>query len=120
MIRGVRGATTVVHNEAQEILRNTNELVSEMIKANQIQPESVSNVLVSVTSDLNATFPAKPIRELDGWMYVPVMCMQEIDVPGSLEKCIRIMMTVDTEQTQKEIRHVYHHNATKLRPDLLN
>ncbi|WP_117169361.1 chorismate mutase [Paraliobacillus sediminis] len=120
MIRGVRGATTVVHNEAEEILTHTKQLVNEMIDANHIKPDTVSNVLVSVTSDINATFPAKPIRELKGWMYVPVMCMQEIDVPGSLEKCIRIMMTVNTEQSQEEIQHIYHHDAKKLRPDLLN
>lgn len=120
MIRGVRGATTVVHNEAQEVLTNTKQLVITMIDANHIKPDTVSNVLVSVTSDINATFPAKPIRELEGWNYVPVMCMQEIDVPGSLEKCIRIMMTVNTELAQDEIKHIYHNEAKKLRPDLLN
>lgn len=119
MIRGIRGATTVVNNEAEEILANTKQLVTEMIEANHIKADTVASVFVSVTSDINATFPAKPIREIDGWMYVPVMCMQEIEVPGSLQKCIRIMMTVNTEKKQELIHHIYHHDAKKLRPDLL-
>lgn len=119
MIRGVRGATTVKKNDENEILACTESLVSEMIALNRIVAEDVCSVLVSVTSDINATFPAKPIRELEGWNYVPVMCMQEIDVPGGLEKCIRVMMTVNTDKTQQEINHVYHNQAKKLRPDLL-
>ncbi|MCZ0701863.1 chorismate mutase [Natronobacillus azotifigens] len=119
MIRGVRGATTVSENNADEIILHTQTLAEEMIAQNEIYPNDVATVLVSVTADLNATFPAKPIREIEGWSYVPVMCMQEIDVPGGLAKCIRIMMTINTSKDQQEIAHVYHHEAKKLRPDLL-
>ncbi|GGM22879.1 chorismate mutase AroH [Paraliobacillus quinghaiensis] len=119
MIRGVRGATTVNSNDAKEILTNTKLLVEDIIKTNEINPDDVASVLISVTPDINATFPAKPIRELEGWTYVPVMCMQEIAVPGSLEKCIRVMMTINTSKSQPEINHVYHYNAKKLRPDLV-
>ncbi|CQR46687.1 Chorismate mutase AroH [Paraliobacillus sp. PM-2] len=120
MIRGVRGATTVTTNEKSEILNNTAVLVKDMIDKNNIIPENVASVFVSVTAELNAAFPAKSIRELEGWNYVPVMCMQEIDVPGSLDNCIRVMITVNTTTKQSEIQHIYHHEAKKLRPDLMN
>lgn len=120
MTRGLRGATTVKENNEQEILENTQRLVEEMIELNRVEPELVSHVFISVTNDLNAVFPAKSLRQIPGWTYVPVMCMREIDVPGSLPKCIRIMMVVNTETAQEEIQHVYHHEAVQLRPDLVD
>lgn len=119
MIRGIRGATTVNANDETEIIHHTRQLVLEMIEKNNVTAPDVSSVLVTVTADLTATFPAKPIRELSGWTYVPVMCMQEIDVPHGLARCIRIMMNVNTEIKQEEIHHIYHYEAKKLRPDLL-
>lgn len=119
MTRGVRGATTVDHNEADEIIKYTRTLVLEMAEKNSIRPEAVSHVFISVTKDIDAAFPAKALREIDGWKYVPVMCMQEIDVPNSLPKCIRIMMVVNTDKNQQEIMHTFQREAIKLRPDLL-
>lgn len=118
MMRGVRGATTVSNNESEEIISHTQNLVEEMVAANQIKPEDITHVLISVTSELNADFPAKALRRLTGWTYVPVMCMQEIEVTGSLKKCIRVMMTINTEKDQKSVKHIYQHEAVRLRPDL--
>jgi len=120
MTRGVRGATTVTNNDAEEIITNTKHLLEEMIDKNNIHPEDVSHVFISVTNDINATFPAQALRQLPGWKFVPVMCMREIDVPGSLPKCIRVMMVINTDKNQKEIDHVFHHEAIKLRPDLIS
>lgn len=103
MTRGVRGATTVENNEANEIIEHTRALVQEMAEKNNIQAEDVSHAFISVTKDVNAAFPAKALRDIEGWKYVPVMCMQEIDVPGSLPKCIRIMMIVNTDKQQKRL-----------------
>lgn len=118
MIRGVRGATTVQTNDANSMVENTKVLIEEMAKVNEVVPEDIASVLISVTSDLNAAFPAKALRTIEGWTYVPVMCMKEIEVPGSIEKCIRIMMTINTSKSQKSITHIYHNEAVKLRPDL--
>ncbi|WP_027408578.1 chorismate mutase [Anoxybacteroides tepidamans] len=118
MIRGIRGATTVMNNEATEIVDATEELLREMIRANDVEASDVANVLISVTDDLTAAFPAQALRRIDGWTYVPVMCMREIPVPGSLPRCIRVMMTVQTKKAQEEIVHIYLRNATQLRPDL--
>ncbi|WP_017755580.1 chorismate mutase [Calidifontibacillus oryziterrae] len=120
MIRGVRGATTVKHNNAEEMVDTTKELIAEMINKNNVRPEDVAQVLISVTEDLDATFPAKALRLITGWAYVPVMCMREIPVPNSLAKCIRIMMTVETSLAQDQVQHVYLHGAEVLRPDLKN
>lgn len=119
MTRGLRGATTVTDNNAVEMVEQTKILIAEMIEANAVKPENISHVFISVTSDLNATFPAQALRKFPGWTYVPVMCMREIEVPNSLAKCIRVMMVLRTDKSQKEINHVYQNEAIKLRPDLL-
>ncbi|HWJ80439.1 MAG TPA: chorismate mutase [Niallia sp.] len=119
MIRGVRGAITVEHNEEKEINAATKRLVNEMIVANKIEAEDVASIFLSVTDDVNAAFPAKVIRLQENWNYVPVMCMKEISVPHALEKCIRIMIHWNTDVPQDKIQHIYLEKAIKLRPDLV-
>lgn len=119
MIRGLRGATTVQENDAEEIINETKIMMEEMVAVNNVKPEDIASVLISVTPDINATFPAKALRLIDGWKYVPVMCMPEINVPGSLPRCIRVMMTVNTQVKQHEMEHIYLNEAVKLRPDLV-
>ncbi|MGE8204328.1 chorismate mutase [Heyndrickxia sp. NPDC080065] len=118
MIRGVRGATTVSNNQEAEIIESTEELLKEMIEQNDLEATNVASVFISVTSDINATFPAKALRRLPDWTYVPVMCMKEINVEGSLPLCIRIMMHINTDKAQQKIHHVYLRNTSILRPDL--
>lgn len=118
MIRGIRGATTVTNNDASEIVDATEELLREMIRANDVKASDVASVLISVTDDLTAAFPAQALRRIEGWTYVPVMCMREIPVPGSLQRCIRVMMTAETPKAQEEVVHIYLRNAVQLRPDL--
>jgi len=119
VIRGIRGATTVRNNKEEEILQETKKLVLEMVQQNGVEPAEIAHVLFSTTEDLNDCFPAKVAREMPGWTYVPVMCMREIDVPNSLSKCVRIMMTVNTSLEQEEINHVFLNEAIVLRPDLV-
>ncbi|WP_151734481.1 chorismate mutase [Paenibacillus tengchongensis] len=116
--RGIRGATTVVNNEEQEILRETVELLRELVKRNELVAEDICSVWITLTTDLDAAFPARAIRELEGWELVPLMCAIEVPVKGSLPRCIRLMIHVNTEKSQKDIRHVYMNEAQKLRPDL--
>lgn len=120
MIRGVRGATTVGENSEEEILSATEELVEKMIEENHILPDSVASVFISTTEDISATFPAKVLRKFEGWTYVPVMCMREMQVPNSLKLCIRIMIHMNSGKSQEEIFHVYLRGAKVLRPDLEN
>lgn len=119
MIRGIRGATTVLANEEQQIISNTKKIVEEMVNKNNIDEQDISHILISVTNDINAGFPAKALRQIPGWTFVPVMCMKEIDVPNSLSFCIRVMMVVNTNNEQQTVNHIFHNEAIKLRPDLI-
>ncbi|WP_276351607.1 chorismate mutase [Cohnella caldifontis] len=116
--RGIRGAITVDANEELPILDATIVLLNEIVAANRFQPEDIACVWVTVTQDLDATFPARAIRQMEGWELVPLMCSMEIPVKGGLERCIRLMVLVNTEASQSEIRHVYLGGARVLRPDL--
>jgi chorismate mutase len=116
----MRGAITVNQNTEEAIITATEELLEKIIEENHILPELVASVFISTTEDINAVFPAKALRKFEGWTYVPVMCMQEMPVPNSLKMCVRIMMHVNTTQSQEEINHVYLKGAKVLRPDLSN
>ncbi len=118
VVRGIRGATTVERNEEQEILEESIRLLNAIVEENGITPEHIASVFVTVTHDLDATFPARAIRQMEGWELVPLMCSLEIPVKGSLPHCIRLMVMVNTEKKQNEIVHVYFNEAKKLRPDL--
>ena len=117
MCRGVRGATTVESNDRDEILTATGQLLAMMIRLNDIQATDVASAIFSCTHDLNAEFPALAARQL-GWLDVPLICTHEVNVPGSLPCCIRILLHWNTTKPQNDIHHVYIKGATKLRPDL--
>jgi chorismate mutase len=117
-IRGIRGATTVEANTREAILEAAGELLGEIIRANAIQTEDVASAYFTTTTDLNAEFPAVVARRDFGWTNIALMCGHEMDVPGSLRMCLRIMMHVNTETPQSEVCHVYLRGATVLRPDL--
>ena len=85
-----------------------------MAEANGLTPEEIISVLISTTRDIKSTFPAKAVRTIEGWKYVPVMCTHEMDVPGSMPLCIRVLMHVNTEISQKDIKHIYQNKAVKL------
>lgn len=116
--RGIRGATTVTRNDEQEILDATAALLKEIVERNEIEPEDICSVWITVTPDLTATFPARAIRVLKGWDMVPLMCSTEIPVQGALPKCIRLLIQVNTTKGQREMKHVYLNEAWSLRPDL--
>ncbi|CAI6059879.1 Chorismate mutase AroH [Paenibacillus sp. JJ-100] len=116
--RGIRGATTVEQNNEEEILKETAVLLQEIVDRNKIVPEDICSVWITMTGDLDAAFPAKVIRQLDGWELVPLMCALEVPVQGALAKCIRFMVHVNTTKAQSEIHHVYLNGAQTLRPDL--
>ena len=114
--RGVRGATTVSSNEPEAIYAATRELLYTIVRHNDINPEDVASAYFTTTTDINAAYPATAARQL-GWLDVPLLCGHEMDVPGSLPHCIRILLHWNTRKSQTEITHVYLHNAHALRPD---
>ena len=119
-VRGIRGATTVEADQPDLLLAATQELLEAMITANAgMRPEDVASALFTVTDDLSSVHPALAARKM-GWSHVPMMCAREIPVPGSLPRCIRVLVHWNTTSEQKAIKHVYLHEAVRLRPDLVN
>ena len=114
--RGIRGATTAEANTAEDILEVTEELMRAVITLNELEPDDVASVIFTTTPDLTATFPALAAREI-GWTEVPLMCAHEMAVPGSLQKCVRVMIHVNTTRTVAEIKHVYLKGSRELRPE---
>lgn len=115
-VHGIRGAVSVLENSVQEITEKTQTMVKEIINQNQIHPDDIAGAFFTVTSDLNAEFPAKAVREL-GWDQVPMICQTEMKVPGSLPGIIRVLVLINTEKSSREMRHVYLGKAQSLRPD---
>lgn len=117
-VRGVRGATTVPENSRDAIMDATEELLNEMVSANTIDSQDIAAVYFTLTSDLNAEFPAVAARERLGWRLVPLINSIEIDRPGSMRKCVRVMLFLNTTKSQEDIRHIYLRDAVVLRTDI--
>src|SRR4029079_12593229 len=115
--RGVRGGTTADVNARDAILTATRQLLPVMFRINGIEREDVGSAIFSLTRDLDAEFPALAARQI-GWLDVPLLCTYEVDVPGSLRKCIRVLIHWNTDKAQHEVRHVYVKDAERLRPDI--
>jgi chorismate mutase len=113
---GIRGATTVAANEATLILAATDELLARLIEPNDPNPPAIVSALFTVTRDLDAAFPARAAEDF-GWNIVALLHSSEIPVPGSLPRCIRVLVHAYSDRTRDEVRHVYLREAVGLRPD---
>lgn len=96
--KGIRGAITVEENTKDAIKSATVELLSSLIKKNNIAEENISHVIFTLTQDLNAEFPAKYARTELGWNNTAMMCFHELDVPNSLKKCLRVLIVINCEE----------------------
>lgn len=117
MIRGVRGATTVTRNEASEIAERTKELIRLLVGSNGMRPGDIASAVFTVTEDLDAAFPAVAARGFAEWKDIPLLCVREIPVPGSLGHCIRVLIHWNTDLPQAQVRHVFLRGARHLRPE---
>jgi chorismate mutase len=115
--RGIRGAITVESNDADQIIEATKELLQAIVSANSIRQKDIASAIFSTTPDLNAAFPAKAARDL-GWTHTALFCSQEMDVPGSLPLCVRVLIHWNTDRKQDEIVNIYLREARNLRPDI--
>lgn len=115
---GIRGATTADENTSAAIFEATVELVSNLVKINNIKDDDIVHVIFTVSPDITADFPAKGARLSLKWDQVPMICAQEIDVPLNIKYCIRVLITTYTELPKDSIKHIYLKGASRLRPDL--
>ncbi len=116
-VRAIRGAITVERNDPEEILKETKILLKEIFEQNNICFDDIISIFFTATKDLDAVFPAVAAREL-GLEDVALMCGNEMNVVESLKKCIRVLININTEKTNSELKHVYLKGSTVLRPDL--
>jgi chorismate mutase len=116
-VRGIRGAITVSENTKEAILEASTTLLRELVEKNELDVHEICSIFFTLTQDLNQEFPAFSARKI-GLTDTPLLCMTEISVPGSLEKCLRILIHVNTNKSQKAMKHLYLGGAQKLRPDL--
>lgn len=112
----IRGAAQADANDSESILTATRELVRELMERNGLEPESFVSVIFTCTDDLDAQFPAVAAREL-GFGEVPLLCNREMDVPGAMERVIRLLAHYYAPAPH-EPRHVYLGETRKLRADL--
>jgi chorismate mutase len=112
----IRGAIDVRADTASEVSSAVIELVREIGKRNHLEPSAIISAQFTVTPDVKSVFPAKAAREV-GWSAVPMLCTLEIDVPGALPRCIRVMIHANMPAGQT-VEHVYLRGAVSLRPDL--
>jgi chorismate mutase len=115
---GIRGAITAEANSAGAIVAATRRLLEALVAANGLEPEDLASVIFTATPDLDAAYPACAAREM-GWVHTPLLCVQEMAVPGSLARCIRVLVHWNTELPRQQVRHVYLDGAEVLRPDLI-
>ena len=113
---GIRGATTVDANSREAILEATTELLAEVMRANDLTVDQIASAFFTTTRDLNAEFPAVAANSM-GFSNVALLCGHEMDVPGSLPMCLRILLHVNTEKEARRLVHVYLRGAKQLRPD---
>jgi chorismate mutase len=117
-VRGIRGATSVEADTPAEILAATTELLNEILRANKIEGfDEIASAVFTTTADLTSSFPAEAARTL-GMNQVPLLCANEIPVRSSVARCIRVLLHLNTEKTQRDMVHVYLREARRLRPDV--
>jgi chorismate mutase len=113
---GIRGAITVERNTKEAIIAASTELLRKMLEANEVDVDDIAGVWFTTTPDINAVFPAVAAREL-GWSNVALICGHEMNVPGSISNCLRVLMLVNTEKKNEEITHIYLKGAEVLRSE---
>lgn len=117
-VHGIRGAIDVATNDKEAILAAAARLLQGIQAANPtLQPQQIASIFFTLTPDLDAIYPAVAARHL-GWTQVPLLCAQEIPVPGGMPRCLRVLIHWNTPLTQEQINHVYLDKAAILRPDL--
>lgn len=116
-MKAIRGANTAEANTAEAIEACTMEMLRAILADNDLAAEEIVAVIFTATNDLDAAYPAKFARQLPGWDQVPLFCVQEMHVEGSLRACIRVMLFVE-RAADAPVQHIYLGGAKVLRPDL--
>lgn len=117
-MQGIRGAITVENDAKEEIITAVQKMLKAILAENDITSEDIGAAIFSATDDIKSVFPAFAARQLPGWNLVPLFDAQQLYIENSIRKCIRVLLLVNTDKTQKEIKHIYLGRAAALRPDI--
>ncbi len=115
-VRGIRGATVVREDRADLIRDATGELLQAIVEANRVATSDIVSIVITTTPDLRSEYPTRAVRDL-GWLDVAALGAVEVEVPGGLPRCIRVLMHVNDGRPAGEVEHVYLREARILRPD---
>ena len=118
-VRALRGATTIDDDTPEQVQARVKALMATLFERNDLAADDVISIVVTGTPDLHSFHPATAVRGF-GLADVPILGAQELEIEGSLERCVRVLVHVETERARRELRHVFLERATVLRPDLLD
>ena len=116
-VRAVRGATQLDVDDREQMLERVSEMVLDVMSSNGLEVDDFISVIFTATSDLVSEFPAYAARRL-GFGEIPLICARELEIDGSMPRCVRMMAHVETDLPRADITHVYLHGAAALRSDL--
>lgn len=116
-IRAIRGATQLRSDDFAEMTEAVVELLGEVFERNGLEHDDLVSIFFTSTPDLRCGFPAAAARSL-GLGDVPLMCAQELDIPGSLPRVVRVMVHAESDRDRSTLVHVYRRGAEVLRQDL--
>lgn len=117
-LRGIRGATCLTADDAEEMRDAVQELLREIVERNNLDADHLVSIVLTGTPDLTCAFPAAGVREY-GLVDVPLLCAQEMDVAGALPLTVRVLVHADLDRPRSQIQHVYLRGAEVLRQDLV-
>ena len=116
-VRGLRGATTVDADTAEQVMERTQTLLLRMLERNGVGKDDLISILFTATDDIHSVFPAAAARAI-GFGDVPLICARELDVDAGTPLCIRVLMHLITDKARGELHHIYLEGAKGLRDDL--
>lgn len=116
-VRAVRGATTLDRDDHPHLIDRTQELIHEVFDRNGLVEDDLVSIVFTATMDITSGFPAEAAREA-GFVHTPLLCARELEVVGSIPRCVRVLVHAYTDRPKQALRHVYLHDARQLRTDL--
>lgn len=119
MMRGIRGAVKLRANDKESIKEDVQALIRKIMKLNNLKLENIISIFFTLTPDINADFPALHVRTMgEGWEMVPCLCAQEINVPGEMDRCMRVLVLANIDKRMDQIQNVYLGETSIYRPEI--
>ncbi|MEE1800277.1 MULTISPECIES: chorismate mutase [unclassified Streptomyces] len=119
-VRAVRGAVQLERDESGHMDEQVKQLLTAIMERNELTADDLISIWFTATPDLHSDFPAAAARGLgiDGMADVPLLCAQELDIPGALPRVVRVLAHIESDLPRSEVAHVYLGAAAALRKDI--